>query len=81
MTGVQTCALPISHLLKNFPVCCDPHSQRTSLVAQKVKSLPAMLETWVQSLGWEDPLHSETWENLESVLGKKEEPGLEFGEN
>ena len=24
---------------------------------------------------------SETWENLESVLGKKEEPGLEFGEN
>ena len=21
-----------------------------------VKNLPAMLETWVQSLGWEDPL-------------------------
>ena len=27
-----------------------------SLVAQTVKNLPAMLETWVQSLGWEDPL-------------------------
>ena len=27
-----------------------------SLVAQTVKSLPAMWETWVQSLGWEDPL-------------------------
>ena len=27
-----------------------------SLVAQLVKNLPAMLETWVQSLGWEDPL-------------------------
>ena len=27
-----------------------------SLVAQRVKSLPAMWETWVQSLGWEDPL-------------------------
>ena len=27
-----------------------------SLVAQIVKSLPAMQETWVQSLGWEDPL-------------------------
>ena len=27
-----------------------------SLVAQLVKSLPAMLETWIQSLGWEDPL-------------------------
>ena len=25
-------------------------------VAQKVKNLPAMLETQVQSLGWEDPL-------------------------
>ena len=28
----------------------------TSLVAQMVKNLPALRETWVQSLGWEDPL-------------------------
>ena len=27
-----------------------------SLVAQLVKNPPAMLETWVRSLGWEDPL-------------------------
>ena len=27
-----------------------------TLVAQMVKNLPAMWETWVQSLGWEDPL-------------------------
>ena len=27
-----------------------------SLVAQKVKNLPAMGETWVRSLGWKDPL-------------------------
>ena len=27
-----------------------------ALVAQLVKNLPAMRETWVQSLGWEDPL-------------------------
>ena len=27
-----------------------------SLVAQMVKNLPAMRETWVLSLGWEDPL-------------------------
>ena len=27
-----------------------------SLVAQLVKNLPAMWETWVQSLSWEDPL-------------------------
>ena len=26
-----------------------------SLVAQMVKNLPAMRETWVPSLGWEDP--------------------------
>ena len=27
-----------------------------SLVAQLLKNLPAMQETWVRSLGWEDPL-------------------------
>ena len=27
-----------------------------SLMAQLVKNLPEMQETWVQSLGWEDPL-------------------------
>ena len=26
------------------------------LVAQMVKNTPAMWETWVRSLGWEDPL-------------------------
>ena len=29
---------------------------RASLVAQLVGTLPAMQETWVRSLGWEDPL-------------------------
>ena len=27
-----------------------------SLVAQRVKNLPAMWETWIRSLGWQDPL-------------------------
>ena len=27
-----------------------------SLVVQLIKNLPAIWETWVQSLGWEDPL-------------------------
>ena len=27
-----------------------------SLVAQLVKNLPAMQETWVEFLGWKDPL-------------------------
>ena len=30
--------------------------QQQQLVAQTVKNLPAMQETWVQSLDWEDPL-------------------------
>ena len=29
------------------------------LVAQMVKRLPAKQETWVRSLGWEDPLEKE----------------------
>ena len=31
-------------------------SRRASLVAQLVRNPPAMWETWVRSLGWEDPL-------------------------
>ena len=30
-----------------------------SLVAQRLKRLPAIQETWVLSLGWEDPLEKE----------------------
>ena len=30
--------------------------KRVSLVAQLVKNPPAMQETWIRSLGWEDPL-------------------------
>ena len=33
---------------------------RASLVAPMLKNLPAMQETWVQSLGWEDPLEKGT---------------------
>ena len=32
---------------------------QNSLVAQRVKCLPAMREMWVQFLGWEDPLEKE----------------------
>ena len=32
------------------------NSTSDTLVAQLVKNLPAMWETWVQSLGWEDPM-------------------------
>ena len=49
-----------------------------SLVAQLVKSLPAVQETWVRSLGWEDPLEKEMATHS-SILAWKiswtEEPG------
>ena len=32
------------------------YNQWACLVAQIVKNLPAMQETWAPSLGWEDPL-------------------------
>ena len=51
---------------------------RASLVAQMVKRLPAMQETRVQSLGWEDPLEKEMAAHS-SILAWKipwtEEPG------
>ena len=30
------------------------------MVAQVIKNLPSMRETWVQPLSWEDPLEKET---------------------
>ena len=38
------------------------------LVAQTIKNLPAMQETWVQSLGWEDP-REEVMANHSSISG------------
>ena len=50
----------------------------TSLVAQMIKRLPTMWETWVQSLGWEDLLEKEMAPHS-SILAWKipwiEEPG------
>jgi len=39
-------------------------------VAQAVKNLPAMQETWVQSLDWEDPLEK-GMATHSSILGWK----------
>ena len=50
----------------------------TCLVAQTVENLPAVWETKVQSLGWEDPLEEEMATNS-SILAwrtpRTEEPG------
>ena len=49
-----------------------------SQVAQRLKHLPAMRETWVRSLGWEDALEKEVATHS-SILAWKipwtEEPG------
>ena len=61
---------------------------RASLVVQRLKRLPAMWETCVRSLGWQDPLEKEkathssinAWKiswteepgGLQSILGLKE---------
>ena len=50
----------------------------TSLVAQTLKNLPVMQETWVQSLGWEDPLEEGMGTHSSIVAWKTpwtEEPG------
>ena len=64
-----------------------PHFKRTSqwysvfrvcFVVQMVKNLPAMWETWVQSLGWEDPLEKGTAPHSSTLAWKipwTEEPG------
>ena len=49
-----------------------------SLIAHLIKNLPAMQETWVRFLGWEDPLEKEMAIHF-SILAWKipwtEEPG------
>ena len=70
-----------------FPSCLGlPHNKFenhclqfwASLLAQTVKNLPAMRETWVRSLGWEDPLE-EGMATHSSILAWRipwiEEPG------
>ena len=58
-----------------------PFKQRVSLVAQMVKSLPEMQETWVRSLGWEDPLEKEMATHSSTLAWKipwtKEPSGLQ----
>ena len=51
----------LNHRVQEFADDCSlvtnyPHLEyiRSCLVAQSVKNLPAMQETWIQSLSWED---------------------------
>ena len=43
-------------MLIDFPICGYLSCFWASLVTQLLKKSPAMRETWVQSLDWDDPL-------------------------
>ena len=71
------CHIPRSLKIQNLNLgfLC---ASRTSLVAQVVKRLPTMRETWVQSLGWEDPLEKKMATHSSTLAWKvlwTEEPG------
>ena len=54
------------------------HLVATSLVAHSVRNLPAVQGTWIQSLGWEDPLEKEMATHSSILAWKiswREEPG------
>ena len=54
------------------------HLLGASLVAQRIKSLPAMQDTRVRSLGWEDPLEKEMATHSSILVWRipwTEEPG------
>ena len=78
--GNQLAYQVINHLQK-YPSILKVyyHHSGASLVAQRLKHLPTMQETWVQSLGREDPLEKEMATHS-SILAwripRTEEPGL-----
>ena len=60
----QVDSLPLNHLGKNYNYWLNLEKSTNlprfaSLVAQRLKHLPAMWETWIRSLGREDPLEKE----------------------
>ena len=70
MICIQICLITKSILLTD--------SLYDSLVAQTVKLLPALCETRVRSLGWEDPLEKEMAPHSSALAWKipwTEEPG------
>ena len=67
---MNTCNFPnkliYNRLFKNILIKSNLYIP--TMVAQTVKNLPAMKETWVWSLGWEDPLE-EGMATHSSILG------------
>ena len=67
------------HCYKRLFWTCFAVSHRfwASLVTQVVKNLPAIQETWVRSLAWDDPCRRERLPTPVFLLGERrtEEPG------
>ena len=53
---LRTCPLPKE---AQFFTAVQVHMTWSALVAQTVKNLPALQETWVRSLAWDEPLEEE----------------------
>ena len=61
-----------------YRIAFDYGFHRASLVAQRLKRPPAMRETWVRSLGREDPLEKEMATHSSTIAWEipwTEEPG------
>ena len=70
--------MPNSVQWPEFFICISSVISRASLVAQRLKCLPGMRETWVQTLGQEDPLEKETATPSSTLAWRipwREEPG------
>ena len=52
MVGSLCCSPEITNIVNWL----YPNTKWASVVAQLIKNLPVMWETWGRSLGWEDPL-------------------------
>ena len=56
---------PVRGMLQSRQDCLK---SRASLVAQLVKNPPAMQQTWVRSLSWEDPLEKAQYSGLKNSM-------------
>ena len=73
--------LSLKSKMKKQELVTSAQIVRASLVAQTVKHLPAVQETWVRSLGWEYPLEKEMATHSSTLAWKipwTEEPDCEI---
>ena len=73
--SVGTTGDMIVNILRSFRFAASSLPVRALLVAQMVRNLPAVQETCVRSLGWEDPLEKVNgsplqYSSLENFMGR-----------